>query len=122
MAGAGVSNGYCLRNADNTPWKNSDQFTLSWDIQFSEAFAIFVDIETSAGHRFLRYDPLERDVAVKGDKILHGLGNDVIGSQWQTITRDLQADLNAGQPDVELLEVNGFLILGSGRVDNIELQ
>ena len=122
LSGAGIENGYWLRNADNTLWQNSDQFTISWDMQFSEAFVVFVDVETSAGHRFLRYEPLDTEVIVDGDRIHHGLGSDIIDGQWRTITRDLQADLNAAQPDVDVLEVNGFLILGSGRIDNIQLQ
>ncbi len=35
--------------------------------------------------------------------------------------RDLQADLEEAQPGVTILEVNGFLIRGSGRVDDIRL-
>jgi hypothetical protein len=35
--------------------------------------------------------------------------------------RDLQADLKVAQPGVTILEVNGFLIRGSGRVDDIAL-
>ncbi len=41
--------------------------------------------------------------------------------QWQTFYRDLQADLEEAQPGVTILEVNGFLIRGSGRVDDIRL-
>ena len=41
--------------------------------------------------------------------------------QWHTYVRDLQADLNTAQPGVTILEVNGFLIRGSGMVDDIKL-
>ncbi len=34
-------------------------------------------------------------------------------------SRDLQRDLETAQPGVELLEVNGFLIRGNGRVDDV---
>jgi hypothetical protein len=42
--------------------------------------------------------------------------------QWHTFARDLQADLEASQPGVDILEVNAFLIRGSGRVDDILLK
>ena len=34
---------------------------------------------------------------------------------------DLQADLDDAQPGVSILEVNGFLIFGSGKMDDIKL-
>ena len=45
--------------------------------------------------------------------------------QWMDngtpLCSDLQADLADAQPGVTILEVNGFLIRGSGRVDDIKL-
>jgi hypothetical protein len=41
--------------------------------------------------------------------------------QWHTVVRDLRGDLEAAQPGVTILEVNGFLIRGSGLVDDIKL-
>ena len=49
-----------------------------------------------------------------------GLGTDAMDGQWHTFVRDLQADLNMAQPGVTILEVNGFLIRGSGMVDDIK--
>ena len=40
--------------------------------------------------------------------------------QWHTFLTDLQADLSDAQPGVTILEVNGFLIRGSGKLDNIK--
>ncbi|CAB1063316.1 hypothetical protein D1BOALGB6SA_8099, partial [Olavius sp. associated proteobacterium Delta 1] len=40
---------------------------------------------------------------------------------WHTFVSDLQVDLEAAQPGVEILEVNGIFIRGSGRVDDIKL-
>lgn len=41
--------------------------------------------------------------------------------QWHTLVRDLQQDLADVEPGVIILEVNGFYIRGSGRVDDIKL-
>jgi putative surface-exposed virulence protein len=50
-----------------------------------------------------------------------GLGTSAVNGQWQTFTRDLQADLEQAQPGVKILEVNNFQIRGSGLVDDIKL-
>jgi len=50
-----------------------------------------------------------------------GLGSNSKNGTWQTFTRDLEADLKAYEPDNELLTVNGFLVRGSGRVDDIAM-
>ncbi|NTW88616.1 MAG: hypothetical protein HGB26_05735, partial [Desulfobulbaceae bacterium] len=41
--------------------------------------------------------------------------------QWHTFIRDLEYDLKEAQPDNELQAVLGFLIRGSGRVDDIRI-
>ena len=122
LSGAGMATGYRLRKADGSKWKNSSEFNISWDMQFSEAFKIFVDLETTAGHRYLYYTHLDTDLLGDEEYVQHGLGSHRMNGEWQTITRDLEADLHEAQPDVDLLEVNGFLIRGSGRIDNIQLQ
>lgn len=71
-------------------------------------------------------DPLalysvEHDNLGTGGYVFHGLESDVIDGQWHTFVRDLQSDLEEAQPGVTILEVNGFLIRGSGWVDDIKL-
>jgi len=53
--------------------------------------------------------------------VLHGLGTGARNGQWQTFERNLQQDLQEAQPGARILEVNAFLIRGSGYVDNIVL-
>jgi hypothetical protein len=50
------------------------------------------------------------------------LGSDAGDGRWRTYIRDLQSDVDEAQPGIRILEVNGFLIRGSGRVDDIELR
>ena len=119
--GSGTENGFWLKNENDLGWGNFSHTSLYWDMQFAEFFVVYVDVRTTDGHRYLYYTPLDRDVLDEGESIHHGLGSSVLNGQWQTINRDLQADLHAAQPDVDLLEVNGFLIRGSGRIDNIKL-
>jgi hypothetical protein len=121
LSGSGTSNGYELRNSDGSDWHNSTQKAIQWSMNYSELFVVYIDVETTAGHRYLIYRPLEYDQLGQGEFVYFGLGTDSMDGQWHTYVRDLQADLNAAQPGVNILEVNGFLIRGSGMVDDISM-
>ena len=82
---------------------------------------IYLDVETTEGHRYIQYNPVDYDGLGDGRYVHHGLGSDVMDGQWHTFVRDLQADLAEAQPGATILEVNGFLIRGSGKVDDISL-
>ena len=47
------------------------------------------------------------------------MGAGIQDGNWHTLVRDLRHDLKEAQPNNELLAVLGFLIRGSGRVDDI---
>jgi parallel beta-helix repeat protein len=117
----GIAATYYLRNADGSGWNNSTQFVAKWSMKYSESFAVEFDVETSVGHRYMRYLPVDGDQLGSGEDVSHGLGAAVANGQWQTFVRDLQADLTQAQPGVTILKVNGFLITGSGEVDDIQL-
>jgi N,N-dimethylformamidase beta subunit-like, C-terminal/Putative Ig domain/D-glucuronyl C5-epimerase, beta-sandwich domain len=119
--GTGVGNGFRLHQADGSDWQNTEQFFLEWSMQLSAAYTIFVDVETSAGHRYLQFTASDNNNLGTGEYVHHGLGASTINGQWQTFKRDLQADLEAAQPGIVLQQVNAFLIRGSGRVDDITL-
>ena len=122
LQGDGTETGYWLRNPDGSQWQDSKRGLLSLDLHYSEPFIFYVDIETSAGKRYLHYSPIGRGHDWTWDiYIHHGLDSSLTDGRWQRIERDLAADLHAAEPDLDLLQVNGFLIRGSGRLDNIEL-
>ena len=121
LLGTGKENGYQLRNDDLSKWHNSKQFVIEWSMKYSESFSVFIDVETTAGPRYLNYTlGLTNNLGV--DRYVHhGLGANLADAQWHTFVRDLQSDLAEAQPGVNILEVNGFLIRGSGYVDDIKL-
>ncbi len=121
LSGSGTLNGYRLGNADGSDWHNKTQRVIEWSMNYTEAFIIYIDLETTDGHRYLTYRPLDTDQLGLGEYVFFGLGTDAMDGQWHTFVRDLQADLNMAQPSVTILEVNGFLIRGSGMVDDIKL-
>ena len=122
LTGSGIQSGYRLRNSDGTKWHNASEFVVEWSMKYSENFVVYIDVETTAGHRYLYYTPVNQDGLGSGEYVHHGLGTAAIDGQWHAFARDLQADLADAQPGVTILEVNGFLIRGSGRVDGIKLR
>jgi len=122
LDGAGTKNGYVLRNTDWNKWRNTSQFVIQWSMKYEEDFVVYLDVETTAGHRYIYYTPDDYDDLGSGEYVHHGLGSIVMAGQWRTFTRDLQADLEEAQPDVRVIEVNGFLIRGSGKFDDILLR
>ena len=121
LLGYKTVNGYRLRNDDGSNWQNSTQFVIEWSMKYSESFTIYIDVQTTEGHRYIYYTPSNYNGLGEGQYVHHGLGSDVIDGQWHTFARDLQSDLEEAQPGVTILEVNGFLIRGSGKVDDIKL-
>ncbi len=121
LAGAGQQNGYRLRNADGSKWNNRSQFIIQWSMNYAEAFTVYIDVETSSGHRYLTYRPVDYSSLGNGGYVYHGLGEGAIDGKWHTYSRDLQADLSAAQPGVSIIEVNAFLIRGSGLVNDVQL-
>ena len=120
LEGSATQNGYKLKNEDGTLWHNQRQFVIEWRMKYTERFYLYIDVETTAGHRYLQYtaDNVSSDA---GEFVRHGLGTDAADGQWHTFIRDLQADITEVQPGVVITEVNGFLIRGSGLLDDIRL-
>ena len=119
--GAGTNNGYCLRLEDGSKWHNNKQFIIQWSMKYSENYTVYIDVETSDGHRYITYQPLDYNALGTGEYVFYGLGAQTPDGAWHTFTRDLKADLQSAQPGNEILEVNGFFIRGSGMADNIKL-
>ncbi|NPU96113.1 MAG: S8 family serine peptidase [Candidatus Omnitrophica bacterium] len=122
FSGAETNNGYRLLGPGSGPWKNQSQLVAEWRLKYSEYFVVYFDVQTTAGHRYLQYIPVNTNDLGTGEYVLHGLGTTARDGQWHSFTRDLQADLQEAQPGNAITEVNGFLIRGNGMVDNIHLR
>ena len=122
LSGAGRSNGYRLGGTGpgNGGWNDSDGTVLSWRMNTPGSYAVYVAVRTTQGFRYLLY----RDTtvtALNGIYLEHGLGASSVGGGWQTHTRDLASDVRSLEPGNRLESVQGFLVRGSLRVDDIEL-
>jgi len=123
--GSGTANGYRLGyTGDTNPnsWQSMDK-TIQWSMNFAENYYVFISVMTTKGHRYIYYNQADTDLGLRsnGTYIHLGLGSNSKNGTWQTFTRDLEADLKQYEPDNELLTVNGFLVRGSGRVDDIAM-
>jgi len=107
----------------NEGWNNTLQKHVSWRHRTSSSFGIYVRVETSVGNRFLVYDARNNNLLLNstGVQIHHGLGSAVQNGEWHTISRDLQADLQAGEPDATLIAVHGVVVRGSMLIDDLML-
>ena len=122
LNGSGTGNGYRLRNQDGSPWHNTEEFTIEWSMKYTEKFMVYVDVETTAGHRYIVFTPSDRDKLRDVGAVYYGLGSSAMDGEWHTFTADLDFAIENAQPGVQVTEVNGFLIRGSGRVDDIQLK
>jgi len=125
LNGSGLENGYILGSFNDTySWRNCEESIITWDMKSSENYTIYILLKTIKGYRYLYYTPVDSNYGI-GDNtqyIHHGLGSGSNDGIWHTFGRDLEADLKEFEPDNELISVNAFLVRGSLRVDNIELQ
>lgn len=121
LRGAGLQNAYRYRNSNGTNWNETQYKTMQWKMKYTENFAVYVDCETTAGHRYLYYRDTANDVPGNIEYPFHQLDSNIINGQWQTITRDLQQDLKDIEPTNSITSINSFIIRGSGDIRDIVL-
>lgn len=128
LNGNGADNGYWLGNRQGRTgaWNNTQAKIIQWDMRFAESFYIYVSVRTQNGHRYILYTPSTQgndytEVVGVSTYIHYGLGSVARNGAWQTITRDVEADLKTFEPENAILSINAFLVRGSGRIDNVQL-
>ena len=122
LSGGDMENGYIVGNWNGRPnaWAELDRKTLTWDMKFSGGYGFFITVETTKGHRYLYYDATNKNRGIiNGEYIHHGLTPGYMDGKWHTVTVDLEADLKEYEADNTIVRITGFLIRGSGRLDNI---
>ncbi len=116
------NNGYMLggRTTD-TGWNNTQNRNIRWSMNYNELFVIYIPINTSNGRRYMVYENREDDRGESNGYIRLGIGADASDGTWQTFTQNIEADLQRFEPENQLLSIDGFMIRGSGRLDDISL-
>jgi hypothetical protein len=119
--GDGIANGYEIgRRTGDGKWNNRDHKAISWSMNYSENFAIYIAVETTNGVRYMNYERRDEDRGKSGNYISFGLGTDIADGTWHTISRNLQDDLREFEPDNNIVGINAFLIRGTGKIDDIK--
>lgn len=124
LQGLGRSNGYILGDFTGkaNAWNNRLEKNISWKMNFNEAYTLYVSINTTKGSKYLRYSARDTDIGDMGNGYIHhGLGANSNDGTWRTFSRDLEADLLQYDVDNALLSINGFLVRGSGKIDDLAL-
>jgi hypothetical protein len=116
LDGNSTRSAYQLRDKKSALWKNKTERILHWEMNFSEDFLILISLNTEKGKRFLIYTPGDDDSYMQ-----YGLGLNATLGVWKSYYRNLQEDLEAFEIDNRIIWVNGFVIRGSGLLDNIKL-
>ena len=123
LSGSGKRTGYNLLNEDRSWWSNTRHSIIQWRMKYAEEFIVYVAVQTRDGFRYIYYTDDDNNFHAGLDEYVHhNIGSSANDGNWHTFTRDLVADLKAGQPLNELESVLGFFIRGSGRVDDIVLK
>jgi hypothetical protein len=121
LSGSGTSTGYRYPYSTSDYWNDASHFTNQWSMKYSENYRIYISLDSTDGHRYMTYDPVDVDNLGTGEYVYHGLGSDSYDGTWRTFTRDLLADLREAQPAVDIINVDAILIRGSGYIDDIKL-
>ncbi|WP_445362293.1 hypothetical protein ACJJIQ_14585 [Microbulbifer sp. ANSA003] len=127
FSGTGTSNGFKLhKNAAHEAWNISDSAQARIEVNLQGDTYLYFWIETSEGGAYLKYNPFISspftEVSESGTIYYNlPLDSQYLDGNWHAFERDLRQDLATLAPDVELLEVDRFLVRGSGRIGAITL-
>ena len=119
--GNGFDNGYEIgARRGNGKWNDTEHKSISFTINFSEYYTIYIAVDTTNGVRYLTYEPRDNDRGVINSYIRFGVGANTTDGTWRTINRNLQDDLHKFEPDSDILAINALLVRGSGKIDDIK--
>ncbi len=121
LEGTGRRNGFMIGGIQGADiWNDRDHNTLLWEMKFDDRFVIYVSVETSNGQRYLTYSAIDNNIGKQGEYIYLGLGAETRDGEWHKIRRNVAEDVRRFEPENRLIAINGFLVRGSGFIDNIE--
>ena len=115
-------NGYRKRLDNDRNWDNITEFYVSWSQKYDENVFVHLRVTTNDDAvRWVQYRSNKPEGCYEsGKSIICGIPGSTDGS-WQTLEKDLQADIASVHPDSVITEVDFIRFKGSGRVDDIVL-
>ncbi len=122
LKGDGEQNSFLLTKEDGSLWNDKDHFILEWKQKSDSSFVIYVMTKTTDGNRYITFCncPEDRKV-IRFSELSFGLGTDADDGRWHTFKVNLEDKLHELMPNTDLLSVEGLIVRGSGRFDDIIL-
>jgi len=119
LSGNGHNTGFALKSFFN--YKNYT--TIQWSMKYKENFTVYIKVNTQKGIRYLSYNNknVQHQLNSNNMYLYLGLGRESINNKWHTFTRDLNKDVKRFDENNKVTSVIGFLIRGSGYINNIFL-
>jgi len=90
---------------------NTKDKKLEWKFKYKKDYVIIISLLTNHGYRNLIYTSKK-----KSDNNYIALGRETKKNRWNSIKRDLNADLKQLYPNDKLLEINAFIYRGEGKL------
>ena len=111
-----------LANEDGSDWNNETQFFLEFSIALDQpgSGAIYVQLDTSLGTKFLVYNDNSVSENYDPDLIHMNIG-DISDGQWHKVLRNLEEDLITRSPDAQLYSIESLFVYGSAKLDSVSL-
>lgn len=120
LKGAGLENGFALRQVDGSYLNNTDATKIKWESKFYDDFIIYVAVKLDDGCiKYLSYRP--RPDTNHDDVLTFKLPDSSETGTWHTFTRDLEVDLHQYLPERSIVSVLDFEVRGTGCIDEVIL-
>jgi peptidoglycan/xylan/chitin deacetylase (PgdA/CDA1 family) len=124
LVGDGYENQYIIGGdgIDNEGAWGDTHSNIKWSIKNSEGFIIYLTVNSQNGVRYIKYS--DNDFShrgINGDEIYYGLGYNASNGEWHTFIRDIDADIKEFEPNNRFISIDGFLVIGSAEIDDLEL-
>ena len=124
LQGEGARNGYMFGNWGGRAGALNEQNRkrLTFNMNFSAGFSFYVTVQTTNGQRYLYYTQASANRGLISNRYIHyGLGSGYSDGEWHLFSRDLEADLQAVEAGNSIISIDGILVRGSGKLDDIIL-
>jgi len=102
-------------------WNDKKNHNIQWTIKNNDGFVISLIINTENGVRYINYFDINNLQTIAGDTLNYGIGDDASNGEWHTYIRNIKADLLNLEPNNKLLSVEGLVVIGNMKIDNLEL-
>ena len=116
LDGNGTKSIYQLRIPLSLENIQRDESFFTWEMNYVEDFVILIVLKTLNGKRHLIYTP-----DGENSYLQYGLNRTEKG-KWKKYSRNLEKDLQLYEKDNKIIDIQYFVIKGSGLLDNIHLK